>query len=170
MVSWTEFFVPVKTEIVDFPKKKPLPAWRTCARVNFHLKFKQQFSNNSDKVNWIVHNSPVFFFLNLGQESMNSGVQRSKFKRSDQHTMKGQKVKKHLRSKIKKRPSFQNDQRSKINGDQTIKDQRSTEIKRSKINGDQTINDQRSTFIQINWKFAHQKAKLCQDNVEIGQF
>ena len=54
MISWTSFFVPVKTEILNFPKSKSPPAWRTCAR-EFSFKVEtHHFSKSSDKEFWTV--------------------------------------------------------------------------------------------------------------------
>ena len=100
------------------------------------------------------------FFLNLDQESMNCGVQRSKIKRSDHEKIKDQKVKKAEDQRSR------NDQLLKKIKDQLrSKDQRSTEIKRS------TIKDQlRSTYqgskINEDKESNARMQEVCGNNVD----
>ena len=83
------------------------------------------------------------FFLNLDQKIKNAEVQRAKIKRSDQETIKDQKIKKLEDQRSRKDQLRSKFQSSKINSDQRIKDQRPTQN-----SSDQKIKVQRST--QIN--------------------
>ena len=101
-------------------------------------------------VSKIISTEQPRFFLNLDQESMNWGVQRSKVKRSDHEKIKDQSSKK------------AEDQRSRKDQLRS-KDQRSAQIKRSKINWGQMNKDQRSTKI----KDSHARMQeVCGNNVD----